>query len=111
MCIIMRRSEISWSFLFTPSLYVTVLNLQDFSLLVSISSALYIGMAKVLCIIDVLDYDGQNSSFSSPSPSNSTPITQEGSHISTKLCGYVGYHNGKRLVIYTYMFVNNLVYK
>ena len=32
------------------------------------SSALYIGMAKVLPIIDVLDYDGQNSSFSSPPP-------------------------------------------
>ena len=29
------------------------------------SSALYIGMAKVLPIIDVLGYDGQNSSFSS----------------------------------------------
>ena len=29
------------------------------------SSALYIGMAKVLPIIDVLSYDGQNSSFSS----------------------------------------------
>ena len=27
-------------------------------------SALYIGMAKVLPIIDVLGYDGQNSSFS-----------------------------------------------
>ena len=50
------------------------------------SSALYIGMAKVLPIIDVLDYDGQNSSFSSspPSPcSDLTPITQKGSHIST----------------------------
>ena len=31
------------------------------------SSALFIGMAKVLPIIDVLGYDGQNSSFSSPS--------------------------------------------
>ena len=53
------------------------------------SSALYIGMAKVLPIIDVLGYDGQNSSFSSssppppPPPSDSTPITQKGSHIST----------------------------
>ena len=52
------------------------------------SSALYIGMAKVLPIIDVLGYDGQNSSFSSssspPSPrSDSTPITPKGSHIST----------------------------
>ena len=53
------------------------------------SSALYIGMAKVLPIIDVLGYDRQNSSFSSPpppppppSPSDSTPITQKGSHIS-----------------------------
>ena len=46
--------------------------------------ALYIGMAKVLPIIDVLGYDGQNSSFSSSSPpSDSTPITQKGSHIST----------------------------
>ena len=45
-----------------------------------------IGMAKVLPIIDVLGYDGQNSSFSSPPPpsssySDSTPITQKGSHI------------------------------
>ena len=51
------------------------------------SSALYIGMAKVLPVIDVLGYDGQNSSFSSPppppSPSDSTPITQKGSHISS----------------------------
>ena len=50
-------------------------------------SALYIGMAKVLPIIDVLGYDGQNSSFSSSPPSSScsdlTLITQEGSHIST----------------------------
>ena len=48
------------------------------------SSALYIGMAKVLPIIDVLGYDGQNSSFSSSSSrSDLTPITQKGSHIST----------------------------
>ena len=50
------------------------------------SSALYIGMAKVLPIIDVLGYDGQNSSFSFSSSlpySDSTPITQKGSHIST----------------------------
>ena len=47
------------------------------------SSALYIGIAKVLPIIDVLGYDGQNSSFSSSSCSDSTPITQKGSHIST----------------------------
>ena len=52
------------------------------------SSALYIGIAKVLPIIDVLGYDGQNSSFSSSSSSSSscsdsTPITQKGSHIST----------------------------
>ena len=52
------------------------------------SSALYIGMAKVLPIIDVLGYDGQNSSFSSssshpPPYSDSTSITQKGSHIST----------------------------
>ena len=50
------------------------------------SSALYIRMAKVLPIIDVLGYNGQNSSFSSSSPSprsDSTPVTQEGSHIST----------------------------
>ena len=52
-------------------------------------SALYIGMAKVLPIIDVLSYDGQNSSFSSPPspplppPPDSTPMTQKGSHIST----------------------------
>ena len=43
----------------------------------------HIGMAKVLPIIDVLGYDWQNSSFSSPSHSDSTPITQKGSHIST----------------------------
>ena len=50
------------------------------------SSALYIGMAKVLPNIDVLGYDGQNSSFSSSpssSHSDSTPITQKRSHIST----------------------------
>ena len=46
------------------------------------SSALYIGIAKVLPIIDVLGYDGQNSSFSSSPPppppySDSTPITQK----------------------------------
>ena len=53
------------------------------------SSALYIGMTKVLHIIDVLGYDGQNSSFSSSPPppppppySDSTPITQKRSHIS-----------------------------
>ena len=44
------------------------------------SSALYIGMAKVLPIIDVLGYDGQNSS---PPHSDLTPIIQKGSHIST----------------------------
>ena len=65
------------------------------------SSALYIGMAKVLPIIGVLGYDGQNSLFSSSPPSHSdlTPITQKRSHIST--CGYVGFRNGKRLVILT----------
>ena len=53
------------------------------------SSALYIGMAKVLPIIDVLGYDRQNSPFSSssssspPPYSDSTPITQKGSHISS----------------------------
>ena len=52
------------------------------------NSALYIGMAKALPIIDVLGYDGQNSSFSSSSSSSSprsdsTPITQKESHIST----------------------------
>ena len=49
------------------------------------SSALHIGMAKVLPIVDVLGYDGQNSSFSSPPPppSDSTPITQKGNHILT----------------------------
>ena len=46
-------------------------------------SALYIGMAKVLPIIDLLGYNGQNSSFSSPPYSDSTPITQVGSDIST----------------------------
>ena len=44
-------------------------------------SALYIVMAKVLPIVDVLGYVGQNFSFSSSS--DSTPITQEGSYIST----------------------------
>ena len=47
-----------------------------------------LGIAKFLPIIDVLGYDGQNISFSfsssSPPPcSDSTPITQEGSHISS----------------------------
>ena len=53
----------------------------------------------------VLGYDGQNSSFSSSPPpcSDSTPITQEGSHnINMKLFGYVGFCNGKRLVILTF---------
>ena len=58
-----------------------------FEIITKHSSGLYIGMAKVLPIIDVLGYDGQNSLFSSSplssSPSDSTPITQEGSHIST----------------------------
>ena len=49
------------------------------------SSALYIGIAKVLPIIDVLGYDGQNSLFSSsPSSSSSPSYTQKGSHISTR---------------------------
>ena len=52
------------------------------------SSALYRGMAKVLPIIDILGYDSSfSSSFSSPPPppySDSTPITQKGSHISTR---------------------------
>ena len=68
-------------------------------------SALYIGMAKVLPIIDVLGYDGQNSSFSSSPPlsshSDSTPITQKRSHNNMKLCGYIGFRNRKRLVILT----------
>ena len=45
-------------------------------------SALYVGMAKVLPIIDVVGYDGQNSSFYSPY-SDSTPITKKGSCISS----------------------------
>ena len=67
------------------------------------SSALYIGMAKVLPIIDVLGYDGQNSSFSSsPSHSDSTPHnSKRKSYINMKLCGYVGFCNAKRLVILT----------
>ena len=45
-------------------------------------------MAKVLPIINVFGYDGQSSSFyfpspPPPSPSDLTPITQEGSHMST----------------------------
>ena len=64
----------------TPSLYAPTITKHG--------SALYIGMAKVLPIIDVLGYDGHNSSSSSPPPpppsrSDSTPITQKGSHIST----------------------------
>ena len=61
----------------------------NYSVITKHSSALYIGIAKVLPIIDVLGYDGQNSSFSPPPPpppppySDSTPITQKGSHIST----------------------------
>ena len=67
--------------------------------------ALYIGIAKVLPIIDVLGYDGQNSSFSSPLPySDSTPITQKRKpYINMKLCGYVGFCNAKGLVILTYL--------
>ena len=69
------------------------------------SSDLYKGMAKVLPIIDVLGYDGQNSSFSYPLPpprSDSTPITQKGSHIiNMKLCGFIHFCNDKRLVILT----------
>ena len=62
------------------------------------SSALYIGMAKILSVIDVLGYDGHNSSFSSPSSpppphSDSTSITKKGN---MKLCGYVGFHKAKR---------------
>ena len=72
------------------------------------SSALYIGMAKVLPIIDVLGYDGQNSSFSSSPPpppppySDSTPITQKKKpYITMKLWECVGFCNAKRLVILT----------
>ena len=67
----MRSRETS----FAPSLY-------------RVSTDTLIGMAKVLPIIDVLGYNGHNSSFSSsssspPPYSDSTPITQKGSHIST----------------------------
>ena len=63
------------------------------------SSACIIGMAEVLPIIDVLGYDEENNyCSSSPSPSDSTPITQKGSHI---LHGFVDFHNEKRLVILT----------
>ena len=81
-----------------PSLYPSSFCRNDFLYLYNVtgitkhSSALYIGMAKVLPIIDVLGYDGQNSSFSSSPPpppppppppySDSTPITQKRSHIS-----------------------------
>ena len=41
---------------------------------------MYIGIAKVLPIIDVLGYDGQNSSFSSSSSSSSP-------YYNVKLCG------------------------
>ena len=68
-------------------------------------SALYIGMAKVLPIIDVLGYDGQNSSFSSSSPppySNfDTHNSKRKPYINMKLCGYVGFRCAKRLVILT----------
>ena len=50
--------------------------------MLKMQGTLYIGMAKLLPIIDVLGYDGQNFSFSSPY-SDSTSITQKGSHIST----------------------------
>ena len=59
-------------------------------------SSLYIGMAKVLPIIDVLGYDGQNFSFSS---SSFTHNSSRKPYINMKLCGYVGFRNGKRLVI------------
>ena len=64
--------------------YVCQLNVTILVCITKHSSALYIGMAKVLPIIDVLGYDGQNSSFSSSSLySDLTSITQKGSHIST----------------------------
>ena len=64
------------------------------------SSALYIGMAKVLPIIDVLGYDGQNSSFSSSFRFN-THNSKKKPYINMKLCDYVGFRNGKRLVVLT----------
>ena len=81
----MRSRETS----FAPSLY-------------RVSTDTLIGMAKVLPMIDVLGYDGQNSSFSSfssspPSRSDLTPITQK--EAIYQLCEYVGFCNGKRLVI------------
>ena len=69
--------------------YLSVVSKNVYMYITKHSSALYIGIAKVLPIIDVLGYDGQNSSFSSSSSSSSsscsdsTPITQKGSHIST----------------------------
>ena len=52
------------------------------------SSALYMGMAKVLPIINVLGYDGQNSSFSPSSHSDNIVIVNNRKHavFSTKCC-------------------------
>ena len=85
----------------STSLLHNSMRYNTFSIITKHSSALYIGMAKVLPIIDVLGYDGQNSSFSSSSPySDSTPITQKRKpYIIMKLCEYVGFCNAKRLVI------------
>ena len=67
------------------------------------SSALYIGMVKVLPIIDVLGYDGQNSSFFFFffSFRFDTHNSKNKPYVNMKLCGYVGFHNAKRLVILT----------
>ena len=82
-CIFKRQKQPHYLFSFFPRILVALSITKH-------SSALYIGMTKVLPIIDELGYDGQNSSFSSSSSSSdssscsdSTPITQKGSHIST----------------------------
>ena len=70
---------------------------EEFCPITKHGSALYRD-GQGLPIIDVLGYDGQNYS---PPCSDLTPITQKGSHISTRNCGYVDFRNTKRLVILT----------
>ena len=56
-------------------------------------------MAEVLSIIDVLDYDGQNSSIFFFSFRFNTHNSKRKAYINMKLCEYIGFRNRKRLVI------------
>ena len=68
------------------------------------SSALYIGMAKVLPIIDVFRYDGQNSSFFFSLFRFNTHNSKRKPYITIKRCEYVDFCNAKRLVILTCLY-------